>query len=183
MQLTIEYREKPGSYANKDFFLICKVKFSNEELAVADERGMWGMSLTVPSGEPPPSTGFDFKTRAMRFLGICLIPIGLVSSCITKVADASGRTDAPPLWLGLGFAAIGATLMILAQFRDSDALKNLMHQDLTLRRLVTNGVFQIHAFSLEQAKQQETEVREKLKLMADSLRSSTVVPEQTTYDL
>src|SRR5579863_9883140 len=114
MQLTIEYREKPGSYANKDFFLVCKVKFSHEELAVADERGMWEMFITVPSGEPPPSTGFDFKTRAMRFFGICLLPIGLVSSCMTKVGDMTGRTDVAPLWVGLGLAGVGATLLVLA---------------------------------------------------------------------
>ena len=183
MQLTTEYREKRTSYKHKDFYLICRVKFSNEELAVAGERGMWDVFVRVRSAEPPPSKMHDFKVRAMRFFGICLLPIGLVSACMTKTGEWTGRTDAPPYWFGFGAAILGIFLFILAMTREATADKMMSSQEITVHYLATDGVFQVHADTLEEAKLLETDIREQLKLMADSLRSSTVIPEQNTYDL
>jgi hypothetical protein len=180
MQLSTEYRENKTSYDHKDYYVICKVQLSHEEAAVAQERGMWDHYITLGAAEAPAKSGL---TTLMKILGPLLIPIGLVSSCMTKVGEISGRTDAPPWWFGIGALAIGAILWITAFVRSQDAVQRIKPQTLTISRLATNGTFQIHAPTLQYAKDLEVEIREKLTAMADGLRKSTVIPEQNTYEL
>jgi hypothetical protein len=183
MQLTINYREKEVSYQHKDFYLICDVEFSNEERAVAQERGMWDAVTVFPSPERQPSNFYDFKTRAMRFFGIALLLIGLMFSCMDGIANKIGRNDPPPVWLTVSTLFIGGALIFVAYMRDENYLKAIGFQHLTIRRLATEKKFQVHAESLQQAKEYELQVREKLKELADSLRSSRAIPETNTYEL
>ena len=183
MQLPTEYREKTTSYSHKDFYLICKVGFSHEELAVAQERGMWDKSITVYPDEPEVTSGHQAMSKFMTFCAIALILIGLVSACMAAIAPAAHRTDAPPWWLVVIFLITGFTLAMWAVARRGDAQLKGRYQTLTISRLTTNGTFQVHANSLQQAKEFELEIKEQLTGLANGLRKSTVVPEQNTYEL
>lgn len=183
MQLTIKYREDATSYQHKDFHLICDVGFSNEELAVAQERGMWDISITLPPAERPPTGSYDRKTGCLRLFGIAFLIMGLVGSCMQSITGVTHRTDAPPYWAVVPMAVIGLISIILSYTRDEAGLKIGTEQELTIRDLVSAKSFQVHAYTLAQAKERELEVRDTLKLLADSLRSGRAIPEEETYEL
>jgi hypothetical protein len=187
MQLTINYREDATSFEHKDFFLICDVSFSNEERAVAGERGMWDTVTVLPPAERPPgefSYWFsDFGTRVMRFCGIAALLLGLMFSCMAGIADKIGRNDPPPAWLTISMLFVGGLLIFMSFAREKRLDQRGSHQRLTVRQLATEKKFQVHALTLQQAKEYELQVRETLKALADSLRSSRAIPEVNTYEL
>jgi hypothetical protein len=183
MQLTTEYRENKTSHDHKDFYLICKVQFSHEELAVAGERGMWDNFITLPADEPPVGSGHETTSTMMTAGAGCLIPVALISGCMASIAPSVGRTDAPPWWFVIIAGLVGITLGVMAMFRRGNAKVKGIPQKLTIARLASNGTFQVHAYTLDQAKTTETEIREGLTAIANTLRRSTVIPEQNTYEL
>jgi len=184
MQLTVRYREKQTSYKHKDFYLICDIEFSNEDLAVASERGMWDTATVLPEADRPVSGFYDFNTRVIRFFGIAALLIGLMFGCMDGIESKVGRNDAPPVWLTVSTLFIGGVL-IFVTFSRADRSSQMLYpvQRLTLRQLATDKNFQVHANSLQQANEYEIVVREKLKALADSLRSSRAIPEENTYEL
>lgn len=184
MQLTIEYREKKTSYDHKDFYLICKVVFSHEELAVAQERGMWDTHIDVMPSGAPIGSGSQFANTAMKVVGGgCLLPLSLMFGCMAAIAPSVGRTDYPPVWLTLILMAAGISLVVWAFLRNREGEERVSIQSLTIGRLANDGTFQIHADTLQLAKAIEIQVREELTTLANALRRSTVIPEQNTYDL
>ncbi len=80
---------------------------------------------------------------------------------------------------------IGLGLFIFGKLRDRSANKREANpeQRLSLRRLMDNPHFECHAFTLDEARSFEHEVREALGILAQRLRDNIVVPEKNTYQL
>ena len=80
---------------------------------------------------------------------------------------------------------VGLGLFIVGKLRDRAAYKREANpeQQLSLRRLMDNPLFECHAFTLDVARGFEQEVREALSSLAKRLRDNIVVPEKTSYEL
>jgi hypothetical protein len=182
MKLTTDYREQAvGTLkGSKEYYLVGTVEFTNEERTVAQERGLYDIYVSVPAATAPPTRVGDFKSMLMRLAGLILIPVGLVYSCGGSLA---GSNSAGPLGFLLFFAGLG--LFIVGKMRDRAANKRVENpeQKLSLRRLMDNPHFECHAFTLDEARGFEHEVREALGSLARRLRDNIVVPEKNTYEL
>jgi hypothetical protein len=182
MKLTTDYREQTvGTLkGSKEYYLVGTVEFTNEERTVAQERGLYDIYVNVPAATAPPTRGGDFLSMVMRGAGLILTPIGLLYSCAGSLA---GSNSAGPLGFLLFFVGLG--LFIVGKLRDRAATKRYQNpeQKLSLRRLMDNPHFECHAFTLDEARSFEHEVREALSALAQRLRDNIVVPEKTSYEL
>jgi len=183
MKLKVEYREEKSGVlkGTKDHYLICHVEFTEEERAIIQERGLYDHFVHVPSDRPLPTVAGGFGSRAMRITGLIMAPIGLLGSFAHLVSKRNLGDGGLPFWL----LFIGIGLVVWGVYRDRQAVKRIEDpgQKLTTRRLLTNPDFMVHAYSLQQAREYEEEVREQLKVMAEAIRSNAAVPEMTSYDL
>jgi hypothetical protein len=183
MKLTVAYRDKPkgGFSGAKYHFVAFHVDFSNEERAIIQQQGLHDLYIMVPTDSLPPSKGGDFLAFFMRIVGIVLIPIGgllaLVAHLKPSQSDMSG-----PGWIML---IVGAILFTIGKIKDVSANKREAQpeQKLTLRRLSTNPDFAVFAYSLQEAQGHEENVRELLAGAAKTIRNSSSVPSQTSYEL
>lgn len=183
MKLTVAFRDKPagGFSGTKHHFVACHVEFSNEERAIIQERGLYDHFVLVPSDVAPPTRGGDIVAMLMRLTGIILAPLGglfaLVASLKPQEAAGAGRA-----WMML---IAGVALFTIGKIKDIRANKRASNPDqkLTLRRLLATPDFVVHAISLQEAQGFEADVRETLSVMAKSIRQSSAVPEQTSYEL
>jgi hypothetical protein len=182
MKLTTDYREQAvgALKGSKEYYLVGTVEFTNEEHTVAQERGLYDIYVNVPAATAPPTRGGDFLSMVMRGVGLILAPIGLLSSC---AGSLSGSHSAGPLGMLVFFAGLG--LFIVGKLRDRAAYQRVANpeQPLSLRRLMANPHFECHAFTLDEARSFEHEVREALGILANRLRDNIVVPEKNTYEL
>ena len=183
MKLTVAYRDKPagGFSGAKHHFVAFHVDFSNEERAIIQQRGLYDQFVTVPTDTPPPTRGGDFLSMVMRLIGIVLIPIGGLFALLAylKPSQSEGGTTG---WLML---IAGVILFTVGKVKDMSANKreSSPEQNLTYRRLLTNSDFVVFAYSLQEAQGIEIEVRESLSGVASSIRQSSTVPDQTSYEL
>jgi hypothetical protein len=182
MKLTTDYREQAvGTLkGSKEYYLVGTVDFTNEERTVARERGLYDIYVDVPAATAPPTRGRNFLSMMMGRAGVILAPIGLLYSCAGSLAHSN---SAGPLGMLLFFIGLG--LFIVAKLRDRAAIKRMDNpeQKLSLRRLMDNPNFECHAYTLDEARSFEHEVREALSNLAQRLRDNIVVPEQNTYEL
>jgi len=181
MRLNTDYREQTTGTlkGTKQYFLVCRVEFSEEERSVVQERGMYDASVEVPSNTPPPTRSGDIYAMLMRIGGAILMPIGLVVSCATELAHQSGSGPAFMLFL------LGVGLFVAGKLKDREANQREANptQTISIRRLLTNPEFVVHAPDLQVAKVYEDLVRQELGGLAEHIRASTAVPEKTTYEL
>lgn len=182
MQLTTDYREQAvGTLkGSKEYYLVGTVEFTSEERTVAQERGLYDIYVNVPAATAPPTWGGDFLSMVMRGGGLILALIGLPYSCVGSLAHSN---SAGPLGMLLFFVGLG--LFIFGKLQDRAANKRDANpeQPLSLRRLMDNPHFECHAFTLDEARSFEHEVREALGILAQRLRDNIVVPEKNTYQL
>jgi hypothetical protein len=184
MKLSTDYREEAGATfkGTKDHYLVCHVEFSEEERAIVQERGLYDQFVLVPSDAPPPTRVGDFKSMLMRVAGIILAPLGLLSCCVQFVKPAAmagaGLTPAIMLIAGVALFTIGKWKDIQANRREANP-----DQTLTIRSLLTNPDFVVHAHTPSEAREYEETVREAFGDLAQTIRKSAPVSEKNTYEL
>jgi len=79
---------------------------------------------------------------------------------------------------GVGLFTVGKLKDVQADRRQDDP-----DQHITLRKLLANPDFIVHAYTLDQARQLEEQVRQTLSAIAERVRGNAAVPEQTSYEL
>lgn len=184
MQFTTNYREQATGIlkGTKQYFLVCKVQFSNQERAIIQERGLYEESIATPAATPPPRRSDDFTAMLMRIGGIILSPIGLLLSCtqIVKPSAMAGAGVWPMFMLIAGIA-----LFTVGKLKDIQANRRQKNpeQQRTLRQLLSNPEFIVYAPALDIARMYEETVRGQLKQLADIIRANVAVPESNTYEL
>ncbi len=175
MKLTVAFRDKPkgGFSGAKYHFVSFHVEFSKEERAIVQERGLYDHFVSVPSDTPPPTRGGDFLAMIMRIIGIIFVPVGLI---ISMVGSAN---------LAFLMIVTGIVLFVIGKIKDRTAYKREANpeQRITFRRMLTNPDCVAYADTLAEAKGMEAEVRDSLSVAAETLRASTAVPDQTSYEL
>jgi hypothetical protein len=181
MQLTTNYREEATGVlkGTKQFFLICKIQFSEQERAIIQERGLYEEYIGAPADTSPPTRSGDIGAFFLRLAGIICMPLGLLASCVTGLAGSNASTPLFMLFL------VGIGLFVVGKLKDRSANRRVDNptQHLTVRRLLTNPQFVVYAPALDIARMYEESVRNQLKQLADILRANVVVPETNTYEL
>jgi hypothetical protein len=183
MRLTTKYRRnEAGINGAKHHYVDCHIDFTHEERVLIDERGLYDLSIDVPAATPLPTRSDDFSAMLMRVAGIILSPIGLLACSVQALRPAemvgAGIWPAFMLIAGIGLFTIGKLKDIQADRRQDDP-----EQHFTLRKLLINPDFIVHAYTVDQARQFEDDVRQTLSAIAERVRENAAVPTQTSYEL
>lgn len=183
VKLTVNYRPvSAGFNGSKYHYLDCHVDFTREERVLIDERGLYDDYIIVPAATPAPTGLDDVKAKLLRVAGIIVTPFGALFflNQLLKPAFVAGAGPFPFLILAAGIAlyAIGKFKAKQAERRSYDDT-----QRLTVKRLLTNPDFVVHAYSMDQAKEYDEQIQGSLGVLAHSIRATADAPAQATYEL
>jgi hypothetical protein len=185
MQLTTDYRESwvGAGTGVKELYLVCTVQFTNEERAVVQARGIYDTWIEVPPAEKPRSMASTMGTGCLVIAGALIGGFGLVGSLLSLTTHEPGY-----VLLRLAFFSIaggGIALFVYGKLRDhrDKQYSENPNQKLTIRKLLTQPTFTVHAYTPVQAQEFEEHVRQSLTYLADTIRASAVAGEKNTYEL
>jgi hypothetical protein len=183
MKLTVNYRPvSAGIGGSKHHYLDCHVDFTREERVLIDERGLYDEYVLLPAATPAPTGLDDVKAKAMRIAGIILTPIGLLLFADQLIRPDMMEGSGPFPFLIL---AAGVALYAIGKFKAMQAARRSYDdtQSLTVKRLLTNPDFIVHAYTMEQAKEYDGQVQGSLGVLAQSIRATADAPAPATHEL
>jgi hypothetical protein len=188
MQLTTEYRDKPVGVmtGDKSFFLVCTVTLTEEEKAIAQERGLYNYHIEVEQDVSLPR-GFVASGCGAGLGLVVFLPVGafvfLTQAFFQKFApwqySPSGQV------FGLVMALIGGSLWGYDYISSTEYEKRKEdpYLRITLGQIIMQPTFVIGAVTNLQLREHEATVREQLKSLAELIRESAPIGESNTYEL
>lgn len=175
MRVTIEHREATsGVLANhKESYVDCTVHFSEEEQAIIKARDLYREGFAVRTSTPLPSQSSLWGTGLMRFAG----PFMIVGGFFWGVAGG-GNLAGLILFAGIGFVIYGwlRSRKEGKRFESSD-------QEITVKQLLNDPTFTVHAWNPAAAKGIEEEIREHLTSLKAVIANSAEIKAKQTFEL
>jgi hypothetical protein len=187
MQLTTEYRDRSQGVmtGNKNFYLVCTVTLTEEEKAIAQERGLYKYHIEIEENVSTPR-GFVASGCGAGVGRVVLLPVGafIFVSQTSFLELAPERFDLAGQLTGLVMALIGGLLWgydhySIAQYekRKADPYRRI-----TLGDIILQPTFVIGADTNLQLREHEARVREQLQSVAELIRQSAPIGESNTYE-
>jgi len=173
MRVTIEHREETAGVigSKKDCYVDCKVEFSEEERAIIQERDLYRESFTVRTSTPLPTKTAFFSTNIMRFVGRLLI----IGGAIAGIAGTN--------WGFLFFIGVGLEIYGWVRTRREDKRFDTDEQTITVKQLLGNPKFTVHAWNAGYAKGIEEEIRQHLVGLKALIKDSAQLQAKQTFEL
>jgi hypothetical protein len=173
MRVTIEHREEStGLVSNrKECFVDCKVEFSEEERAIIKERDLYREGFSVRTSTPLPTKTAFFSTNIMRVIGRFMMMGGFI-------AGVMGSNYSFLFFVGAGLEIFG---WIRAR-REDKRFEN-DEQTITIKQLLNNPTFTVHAWSAGYAKGIEEDIRGHLVALKNLIKGSAEVQAKQTFEL
>ena len=173
MRVTIEHREEAsGPLQNhKDCYVDCTVEFSQEERAIIQQRDLLGESFDIRTSTPLPTKTEFFSTNIMRIIGRFL----MIGGFIAGVAGTN--------WGFLFFVGIGLEVYGWMRTRNEDKRFESSEQTITIKQLLSQPRFTVHAGNAGYAKGIDDEIREHLVVMKSLIQNSATLNKKQTFDL
>jgi hypothetical protein len=181
MRVTIEHREATGGVMQnrKESYIDCTVQFSEEERAIIQARDLYREGFIVRTSTPLPSQGSTLGTGLMRGFGPLLIVGGLLYGMIVEgLAHAPTNFGAPVLFLGIGLTVFG-----FLRSRKEDKRFESDEQHVTVKRLLNNPSFTVHAWNPAIAKNLDEEIRGHLAALKNVIQNSAQIRAKQTFEL
>lgn len=173
MRVTIEHREQAeGVIGNrKECYVDCKVEFSEEERAIIRERDLYREGFTVRTSTPLPTKTEFFSTNIMRVIGRILIIAGII-------LGIAGTNFGFLFFVGVGLEIYG-----WLRVRREDKRFESDEQTITIKQLLSNPTFTVHAWNAGLAKTIEEEIRQHLIALKNLIQSSAQLQAKQTFEL
>ena len=179
MRVTIEHRETTGIIGSrKDCYVDCKVDFSEEERAIIKVRDLYRESFTVRASTPIPSGHSYLATAAMRLIGRFMIPVGIVYAIYEDMAHAKSNYDAPLFFGGIALEIYG----FIRAYREDNRIYD-DKQTITVKQLLANPAFTVHAWNAGYAQGIESTIREHLIALKSLIQSNATLQTKQTFEL
>lgn len=175
MRVTIEHREATGGVMQnrKQSYIDCMVQFSEEERAIVQARDLYREGFIVRTSTPLPSQSSVLGTGLMRGLG----PFMIVGAFIWGLAGG-GNLAGLVLFAGIGFVIYG-----WLRSRKEDKRFESDEQPITVKQLLNNPSFTVHAWNPAAAKQLDEEIRGDLAALKNVIQNSAQIPAKQTFEL
>jgi hypothetical protein len=181
MRVTIEHREATsGVIANhKDCYVDCTVEFNEEERAIIKARDLYRDGFTVRAATPLPSTTQFYGTNILRTGGRLLLTGGIVYMVYSSFTHPATE----PLG-GLLFI-VGAALEIYGWLRSrwEDKRIDTSEQEITVKGLLANPRFTVHAWNPAAAKGIEQGIRDDLAALKNLIADSADIRAKQSFEL
>jgi hypothetical protein len=175
MRVTIEHREATSGVLgnHKESYVDCTVNFSEEERAIIKERDLYREGFVVRTSTPLPTGGSMLGTGLMRFVGPFMIVGGFIWG-LAGGGDLAGLT----LFAGIGFVIYG-----WLRARREDKRLETSEQDITVKQLLNNSTFTVHAWNPAAAKGIEEDIRGHLTSLKAVIQNSAEITPKQTFEL
>jgi hypothetical protein len=181
MRVTVQHREETSGVLQnrKDCYIDCTVEFSEEERSIIRQRDLYRDGFTVRTSTPATTFTAFWSTNIMRLAGYVLIVggflYGLIVEGIGQVNTSFGGTA----------LFIGIVLAIYGWFRAHRENKRagVEEQRVTIKQLLSNPKFTMHAWNAGLAKIVEDEVRDQLVVLKNLISSSAELRAKQTFEL
>jgi hypothetical protein len=173
VRVTIEHREQTSGIAgnHKECYVDCKVEFSEEERAIIKARDLYGEGFTVRTSTPLPSKAAFFSTNIMRVVGRFMMLGGFI-------LGVAGTNFGFLFFVGLGLEIWG-----WIRTRTEDKRFESDEQTVTVKQLLSNPLFTVHAWNAGYAKGVEGDIREHLVGLKNLIMNSAEVRAKQTFEL
>ena len=174
MQVTLRHRQANlGS-----FFVDCEIKFSEEERAIIQYRGLGDQAIQLPTGIPHGS-GISPGSIPSRLAG-CISAFGLVLGVVFVLAGI-----AVPAMLAMGIVLLlaGGGIFVFVRSGNVRRVASYQPQIITLQQLLSNPVFTIAAADLNEAHSHEAIIRSVLAELKAFLDGNAEIKEVETFEL
>jgi hypothetical protein len=181
MRVTIEHREATTGVigTRKECYVDCKVEFSEEERAIISERDLYREAFTVRTSTPTPSGTAFWSTNIMRGVGPLMIVGGLIYGMIVEgLGHAPTNYGGPILFIGIGLTIYG-----WIRSRREDKRFEASDQRITVKQLLSNPTFTVHAWNAGYAKGIENEIRQHLVSLKALIKDSAQLQAKQTFEL
>jgi hypothetical protein len=175
MRVTIEHREVASGVLgkHKDTYVDCRVEFNEEERAIIKAHDLYRNGFTVRAATALPSKGALFGSGLMRPVGIVMMVIGVVWGI------AGGGTPTGLLFFGgLALAVYG-----WLRTRKEDRRLESSEQEITVKQLLNNPSFTVHAWNPAAAKGIEQGIRDDLVALKNLIADSADIRAKQTFEL
>jgi len=171
MQITIDHREETAGLSGKqrNYFVDCHVRFSEEERATIEARALHQHSFEVSGAQPPRPPAHFIGAGFLRGLAPIVGIIGIVIAFFSAVGGL------------LIIAAIG--MFVAGFFMDRRPPGASQPQRMTLGRLVNNPQITIYAVDPADAGRIDDELRDTLANVKERLVQNAEVREKQTFEL
>lgn len=175
MRVTIEHREATSGVMQnrKESYIDCTVQFSEEERAIVQARDLYREGFIVRTSTPLPSQGSVLGTGLMRGLG----PFMIVGGFIWGLAGG-GNLAGVVLFAGIGFIIYG-----WLRSRKEDKRFESDEQHITVRQLLNDPSFTVHAWNPAAAMQLDEEIRGDLAALKNVIQNSAQIQAKQTFEL
>jgi hypothetical protein len=181
MHVTIHHREEIAGVSGnqRNYFVDCLVKFSEKELAIINARDLQGYSFSLPASTPLPTGTSLIGVGLVRVIGRFLIVGGFLFGMISGLARMHGEGLAMfMLVVGIGLAIWGRTTA-----RSHEKRLENVDQIISVRDLISNGRFSVHALFPAEAKAIEGTIRESLSTLKLVIEESSEVPATQSFEI
>jgi hypothetical protein len=188
MQLTTEYRDRSQGVmtGNKQFYLVCTVTLTEEEKAIAQERGLYKYHIEIEQDVSLPR-GFVASGCATGLARVILLPVGAFMFFIQLFSQhfAPERYSSAGQFSGLAIALVGAAIWGYDYYSTTnyENRKADPYLRISLGQIILEPTFVIGADTNLQLREYEATVREQLKSLAEVIRESAPIGEGNTYEL
>jgi hypothetical protein len=181
MRVTIEHREKTTGVigSHKDCYVDCTVEFSEEERSIIKERDLYRDGFTVRTSTPIPTKTAFWSTNVMRLAGYCMIIGGFVYGMFVEgLARVNTNFGGPILFIGIALTIYG-----WVRSRREDKRFENHEQTITIKHLLSNPTFTVHAWNAGIAKGIEEEVHGELVTLKNLIKASAELQAKQTFEL
>lgn len=180
MRVTIEHRETISGtlQKHKDCFVDCTVQFNEEEKAIIHERDLYREGFSVRASTPLPSKSSFVRTALARIFGLLMAVGGFFGAVIEGLGNTHTNFGHPIFLAGIG-------LMIFGFIRSREEKRRLENpdQEITIKQLLANPTFTVHAWNAAYAKPIEDEIREHLSSLKNRLLNAAELGTKKTFEL
>jgi hypothetical protein len=174
MRVTIEHREETSGLLrnHKECYVDCTVEFSDEERAIIKTRDLYNNSFDVRTSTPVVGDVAFYGFALLRIPARFMIMGGLV--CIVFNVEP---------WGYLFFVGVPLEIYCWWTQRKQDKRMDSDQQRITIKRLLTNPHFTVHAWNAGAAKGVEQGIREHLLDMKGNITTSAQLQTKQTFEL
>lgn len=174
MRVTLEHREETSGITGnqKDTYIDCTVLFSEEEKAIVRQRNLYDQSFQIDAATKLDSSASFVGSGVLRVVGILMVIAGVIAG----IAGSS---------LGGLLFFVGAGIGIWGWLRGRKQDKRVANpqQDISIKTLLNNPKFTVHAGTPAFAKVVDDEIQQGLKRFKLLISQSAELKEKQTFEL
>jgi hypothetical protein len=174
MRVTLEHREEASGLTggHKDTYVDCTVLFSEEEKAIIQQRDLYGQSFSTDAASKLDSPASFVGSGLLRIIGVVMVIAGV----ITGIAGSS--LGGPLFFIGAGIGIWG-----WLRGRKQDKRIEKPQQTISIKGLLSNPTFTVHAGTAAFAKVVDDEIQDGLKRFKAVIAQSAELKEKQTFEL